>query len=116
MLLQGSGPEIYVLDHHQLRWISSEEAFQQYFKTRKVRPVSDGLLEQFERGEPIRRLLMCRNKRDVYALENGKKRRVEDPFSNGRTRRWDGAQMVSCTYLQRLPLGSPIFAAANSQS
>lgn len=115
ILLQGSGPEIYVLDNHQLRWISSEEALQQYFKFRKVRHVSDGLLGQFERGEPIRRLLMCRNSRDVYALENGKKRWVEDPFSSGGTRRWDGAQMVSCTYLQRYPQGSPISAAAHSQ-
>ena len=115
VLVQGSGPEIYVLDHHKLRWISSEEAFQQYFKFRKVRHVSDGLLEQFERGEPIRRLLMCRKSRDVYALENGKKRWVEDPFSSGSARRWDGAQMVSCTYLQRLAPGSPISAAARSQ-
>ena len=114
LLLQGHGPEIYMLDHHKLRWISSQEAFQQYFRSRKVRHVSDGLLAQFERGEPIRRLLMCRNSHDVYALENGQKRRVENPFSSGRTGRWDDAKVVPCSYLQRLPLGSPISDASDS--
>jgi hypothetical protein len=108
MVLQGSGPELYVLDNYKLRWISSEEAFQRYFKRRRVRHVSDRILAQFERGEPVRRLVTCRDQGEVYALEDGKKRRADYPNSTGSVRSWDGAQLVACDYLRRLPLGSPI--------
>ena len=110
MVLQGSGPEVYVLDNYKLRLVSSEEAFQKYFRKRRIRFVSDKILDQFEQGELVRRLITCRGQGYVYALENGQKRRIEKPNVAGGVRPWDDVQVISCSALKRLPLGSPVAA------
>jgi len=45
MVLKGSGPELYILEDHILRRISSPEAFEYYFRQHKVHVVEDYLLE-----------------------------------------------------------------------
>ncbi len=107
LVLKGTGPEIYVLEDHKLRWISSPEAFN-YFRRHDVRTVEDNLLEGFGQGQPIRRLLKCKDSPDIFALENGQKRWVKDPPSQIEAKRWDEVRLVTCDYLHGLPDGLPI--------
>jgi hypothetical protein len=108
MVLKGSGPEIYILDDHKLRWISSSEAFDYYFHHREVQIVEDNLLESLGKGNPIRRLVTCPNSPYIYAVENGQKRWVKDPPTGNNAKTWDQAQLISCDYLRRLRDSVPI--------
>jgi hypothetical protein len=108
LLLQGSGPEIYVVQDYKLHWISSREAFARYFNANNVSTVEDSFLEQFGRGQPIRRLVRCQDSPTVYALENGRKRWVKDPPPTNQASAWDRVELVTCTYLRALPTGLPI--------
>jgi hypothetical protein len=108
MVLKGSGPEIYVLEDHKLRWISSPEAFDYYFRQHNIHFVEDNLLEGFGKGRAIHRLVTCLNSPHIYALEQGQKRLVKDPSSRNQTNPWDEVRLVSCDYLRHLPEGSPV--------
>ena len=108
MVLKGSGPEIYILDDHKLRWVSSPEAFDYHFHHYKVHIVQDNLLGDFGKGNPIRRLVTCPNSPYIYAVENGQKRWVKDPPTGNKARIWDEVQLISCDYLRSLPDGLPI--------
>jgi hypothetical protein len=108
LLLQGSGAEIYLVQDYKLRWISSPEAFERYFKGGDASTVEDSFLEQFGRGQPIRRLVRCQDSPTVYALENGRKRWVKDPPPTNQASAWDRVELVTCTYLRALPTGLPI--------
>lgn len=112
MVLKGSGPEIYVLDNHKLRWVSSPEAFDHYFQHHELHIVEDNLLEGFGKGSPIRRLVTCPDSPYVYAVENSQKHRVKDPPTGNMAKTWDEVQLVSCDYLHRLPDSLP--AAENA--
>ena len=108
LLLQGSGPEIYVVQDYKLRWITSPEVFERYFNVGDVSTVEDSFLEQFGRGQPIRRLVRCQGSPTVYALENGRKRWVADPPLANQASAWDRIELVSCSYLRGFPAGLPI--------
>lgn len=108
LVLKGTGPAIYLLEDHKLRWVSSPEAFDHYFRRRDVRAVEDNLLEGFGKGQPIRRLVKCQDSPYIYALENGQKRRVKDPPTRNKANSWDEVHLVPCDYLRRLPDGLPI--------
>jgi hypothetical protein len=108
LLLQGSGAEIYVLQDYKLRWISSPEALQRYFDVNSISTVEDGFLDQFGRGEPIRRLVRCQGSPTVYALENGRKRWVKEPPPTNQAGAWDRIELVSCNTLRDLPAGLPV--------
>ena len=110
MLLQGSGPEIYLLEDHRLRWISSPEILKRYFGDHdQVKVIQDSLLAQFGQGPPIRHLVKCRELPYLYALENGQKRWINNPEElTAQTKPWDQIHPVSCAYLSGLPTGPPI--------
>lgn len=104
MLLKGSGPQIYVLEDHKLRWISSPESFNRYFSQhRRINLVEDRLLQRFDQGQPIRYLVKCAAKPQVYTLTNGHKQLVKDPLPINQVRAWDKVHLVTCSYLQQLP-------------
>ena len=115
MLLQGSGPTVYLMEDHKLRRISSPEAYRVYFQDRRpVNQVEEKLLAQFGQGRPVRRWISCRATPLIYALENGQKRLcpaecglVNDPQA-GRTKPWDEVHPVTCDYLRRLSDGPPL--------
>lgn len=116
IILQGSGPEIYVLDNHKLRPFSSDDAFA-YFDRRfalDVEAVPDDTLAKFGRGRPIYHLARCADISTVYALENGQKRpfRVWLPTETGV---WDRVEQVSCETLGNLPNGRPISESNGEQ-
>ena len=108
LVLKGTGPEIYVLEDHKLRWVSSPEALNYYFRGLDVQTVEDNLLEGFGQGQPIRRLFKCKDSPDIFALENGQKRWVEVPSGQNGAKRWDEVRLVTCDYLRGLPDGFPI--------
>lgn len=108
MLLKGSGPEIYVLENYKLRRISSPVSLRLFFSSNTPQIVEDSLLEQFGKGQPIRRLVKCQDSPYVYALEDGHKRRVKDLPTHNSTKPWDQVYLVSCVYLRNLPEGLPI--------
>lgn len=108
MVLKGSGSELYVLQDHVLRRISSPEAFDYYIRQHKVHLVEDNLLESFGKGPSIYRLVTCPNSPYIYVLEQGQKRWVKDPPAGNKAEPWDEVRLVSCDYLRQLPEGSPI--------
>jgi hypothetical protein len=115
LLLRGSGPEIFLLEDHQLRRFSSPEAFDvSFFRLDNVRTVEDSLLVQFGQGRPIRRLVRCPDNSNVYALEHGQKRWIKDLAGSNPAKPWDKVHRVSCEYLHRLPDGPPIPAEAGA--
>jgi hypothetical protein len=109
LVLKGSDPEIYLLEDHKLRRISGREACGSYFHSTNVRTVEDSLLEQFEQGRPIHRLVKCQNDSPIYALENGQKRWVENPPPENKANKpWDKVYPVTCNFLDSLADGLPI--------
>jgi hypothetical protein len=108
MLLRGSGPEIYVLQDHKLRWVSNPEAFDYYFNQHEIHTVEDRILDGFGKGPSIHRLLTCPESSHVYAVENGQKRWVKNPPKGHKATPWDEVRLVSCNYLRNLPDGLPI--------
>lgn len=103
MLLQGSGPEIYLLERHHLRLISSPEALERFFQHRHVYRVEDSLLVQLGQGRPIHRLVRCPGQPGIYTLENGRKYRVQQPSLTEPVKPWDRVELVSCDFLMSLP-------------
>lgn len=110
LVLKGSGPEIYVLEDNELRWISSLEAFEFFgYRWEQVHVVDDSFLEQFEKGRPIHVLLKCEGSPHIYALENGQRRWIKDiPTFEAEGYVWEDVEFVSCDYLRSLPDGPPI--------
>lgn len=106
-LLKGSGPEIYVVDNYKLRQVSSESLKEHFGRNRPINQVEDNLLAQFGQGPPIYRLLQCRTRSGIYAVEDGYKRRLLKPPTNP-ANSWDKAGFVACSYLEHLPDGPPI--------
>jgi hypothetical protein len=112
MVLKGSGPEIYALEDHVLRRISSPEAFDYYLRQHKVFVVEDNVLDSFGKGRSIYQLVTCPNSPHLYALEQGQKRWVKDPPTRNKAEPWDEVRLVSCDYLRQLPEGPPILEDA----
>jgi hypothetical protein len=110
LVLKGSGPEIYMLENDQLRWISSMDAFEHMRLTwEDVHVVEDSFLDKFEKGRPIHVLLKCGESPHIYRLENNQKRWIRDIdtfLAEGHE--WDDVRFVSCQYLRDLPTGPSI--------
>lgn len=112
LILQGSGPELYVLDDHKLRLITNPGASGRYFRLNRVRTVDDRFLEQFGQGRPIRYLVKCRTQPQIYALEEqpGQQKRQILARLLTNTKPWDQLHIVPCSYLGSIPSGPPITA------
>lgn len=110
LLLKGSGPEVYVLENNQRRWISTLDAFQWYgYQWQRVHEVEDEFLQQFAEGQPIHLLLKCPTSPHVYVLEDGKKRWIKDiPTFEAQGYIWEDIQLTNCEQLAALPDGRPI--------
>jgi hypothetical protein len=110
LVLKGSGPEIYMLEDEQLRWISSMDAFEHLGLTwGDVHVVEDSFLKRFKEGRPIHVLLKCGGSDHIYRLENDQKRWIKDIdtfLAEGHV--WDDVRFVSCQYLRDLPTGPSI--------
>jgi len=110
LLLKGPGPEVYVLENEQLRWISSLEAFERLGYTwDHVHVVDEAFLAQFERGAPVHVLLKCRGKDPIYRIENEQKRWIRDIATfEAEGHVWEDVRFVDCDYLEDIPSGPPI--------
>ncbi len=110
LVLKGSGPEIYMLENEQLRWISSMDAFEHLGLTwGDVHVVEDSFLKRFREGRPIHVLLKCGESPHIYRLENDQKRWIKDIdtfVAEGHV--WEDVRFVSCQYLRDLPTGPSI--------
>ena len=110
LVMKGSGPEIYMLEDEQLRWISSMDAFEHLgLSWGDVHVVEDSFLKRFKEGRPIHVLLKCGSSPHIYRLENDQKRWIKDIdtfVAEGHV--WDDVRFVSCDYLRDLPTGPSI--------
>lgn len=110
LVLKGSGPEIYVLEDDQLRWISSMDAFEHLGLTwEDVHVVEDAFLDKFEKGRPVHVLLKCQASPHIYRLENDQKRWIQDIdtfLAEGHV--WEDVRLVTCQYLRGIPDGASI--------
>jgi hypothetical protein len=110
LVLKGSGPEIYILENDQLRWISSMDAFEHLGLTwEDVHVVEDSFLDKFEEGPELHVLLKCGTSPHIYRLENNQKRWIRDIDAfTAEGHVWDDVRFVSCQYLRDLPTGPSI--------
>jgi hypothetical protein len=110
LLLKGSGPEVYVLQDNQRRWIGSLEAFHgNGYHWQQVHEVENEFLTQFEEGKPIHLLLKCPTSPHVYVLEDGTRHWIEDIHTfQTEGYAWEDIQLRNCEEIDRLPLGVPI--------
>ena len=110
LVLKGSGPEIYILEDEQLRWISSMDAFEHLgLSWGDVHVVEDSFLKRFKEGRPIHVLLKCGSSPHIYRLENDQKRWIKDIdtfVAEGHA--WEDVRFASCQYLRDLPTGPSI--------
>ena len=110
LVLKGSGPEFYMLEENQLRWVSSMDAFEHLgLSWADVHVVEDSFLEEFEEGRPIHVLLNCQASPHIYRLENEQKRWIKDIdtfLAEGHV--WEDVRFVSCDDLRDLPTGPSI--------
>ena len=109
MLFQApDSPDVYLLENHRLRRISTLEVQRRHFPSRKIHLVEAEVLAQFSRGRPIYHLIRCLDSPQVYALENGQKRLVTADLSPDSAGPWDRVRPVSCSFLNGLSEGNPI--------
>jgi hypothetical protein len=110
LVLKGDGPEIYVLEDNQKRWISSLDAFEHYgYSWEDVRVVDDTFLAQFPDGRPVHVLLKCPQSPHIYRLENDLKRWIKDiPTFLAEGHEWEDVRIVKCGQLRAIPDGDPI--------
>lgn len=110
LVLKGPGPEIYVLEDNQRRWISSLDAFSHFgFAWEDVRVVDQAFLEQFPEGRPLHVLVKCANSPHIYRLENDQKRWIKDiPTLLAEGHVWEDVRHVACGWLRNIPDGPPI--------
>lgn len=110
LVLKGPGPDIYVIEDNQKRWISSLDAFEHYgFKWDVVHIVDEAFLAQFPDGRPLHVLVKCYNSPHVYRLENNVKRWIEDiPTLLAEGHVWEDVRTVPCDWLRSVPDGAPI--------
>jgi hypothetical protein len=101
---------VYVLGGNKRRWISTLDAFEEYgYRWEQVHQVEDQFLVEVEQGLPIHLLLKCDDSPRIYALEDGKKRWIQGiPTFEVQKYVWEDVRFVPCSYLRRLPGGSPI--------
>ena len=104
------GPQIYVYQDGQFRWISSLEAFERRgFTWEDVHIVEDGFLDDYQIGPPIHVLLKCNGSPHIYRIEEGKKRWIVDIEAfEAAGHVWEDVHFVSCGYLRNLPDGETI--------
>jgi hypothetical protein len=109
MLFQApDSPDVYLLENHRLRRISTLEVQRRHFPSRKIHLVEAEVLAQFSRGRPIYHLIRCEDSPQVYALDNGQKRLITTDLAFDATQPWDHARPVSCSFLAGLPDGPPL--------
>jgi hypothetical protein len=110
LLLKGSGPEVYVLQDNQRRWITTLDAFEWYgYHWQQVHEVDDEFLQQFEEGRPIYLLIKCPTSPHVYLLEDGVKHWIKDIATfQAEGYLWEDVQLMDCAEMERLVNGRSI--------
>jgi hypothetical protein len=110
LVLKGPGPDIYVIEDEQKRWISSLDAFEHYgFSWDVVHVVEQDFLDQFPDGRLLHVLVKCASSPHVYRLENDEKRWIRDIatlLAEGHV--WEDVRVVECGWLRALPDGLAI--------
>jgi len=116
LVLKGSGPEIYILENDQLRWISSMDAFEHRGLTWEgVHVVEDKFLDKFQEGPALHVLLKCGSSPHIYRLENAQKRWIKDIDTfTAEGHVWNDVRFVSCKSLRDMPTGPSIPEDAGS--
>ncbi len=108
IVLKASGPEIYMIENNQKRWISSIGAFERHFQWRDVHFVDDEFLARFPDGRPIHLVVKC-DSPHVYRIEENKKRWIKNiPTFLGEGHYWGEVAYKSCGALRAIPDGVPI--------
>lgn len=104
-------PEIYILSERLTKHlIVDRAAFELYdFEWQAVHMVDDAFVAQFQDGEPLYALTACIRSPHVYALEDGKKRWIEDfPAYDAQTVLESRFIRDSCADIAKIPLGEPL--------
>lgn len=110
LLVKGEGPDVYVLEDGDLRWISSLQAFELLgYQWHNVHTVDDAFIAEFPQGKPIHVLFKCADSDHIYRIEAGVKRWIQDiPTFEAEGHVWEDVHMVDCETLRAIPDGSPI--------
>jgi hypothetical protein len=112
VVLQDSQGAYYLMHNHQLRPFYGPEAYNWYIRVSGHKPQSaaDRIINGYQRGAPVYRLVRCGGDEIVYAWYDGKKRPFAPaadyvPYSNAR---WDQVSWMSCEQLDKMSTGQPV--------
>lgn len=113
-LIQGSGPEIYVLENGLKRWIPDPGTFEYFrYKWNNVKHISDNLLNSYAQGEDLDKYddypegtLLRGAGPEVYLIELGKRRWIPNPaVFGGNGLGWRYVYDIDQDKLKRIPQG-----------
>jgi hypothetical protein len=108
-LVKGSGPEVFMIQDGERRWITDSKTFDAYgFHYTEVKEIFDEELNSYLEGTPISKngtLLKRSGSEDVYIIINGTRRLVRASVFNKYQFRRDDINCVTDSYLLSIPEG-----------
>jgi hypothetical protein len=109
-LVKGSGPEIFLIQEGERRWITDSRTFDAYgFNYSEVKEIFDEELSSYKEGTPLTKngtLLKGSGSEEIYIIINGKRRLVTaEVFEEHHFQRED-INHVTDSYLLSIPEGS----------
>lgn len=111
LLVKGSGPEVFLIQDGERRWITDSKTFDEYgFDYDEVKEIFDEELDDYPEGTPITKngTLLRGSDSEVYIIINGTRRLVrESVFKQNQFRRED-INFVTDNNLFSIPEG-PVF-------
>jgi hypothetical protein len=108
-LVKGSGPEIFLIQDGERRWIADSKTFDTYgFNYSQVKEIFDEELNNYLEGTPIikNETLLRGSNSDIYIVINGIRRLVRPSVFNKYQFRHEDVNCVSDNKLLSIPEGS----------
>lgn len=106
-LVKGSGPEVFLIQDGERRWITDSKTFDAYgFNYSEVKEIFDEELNSYPEGTPITQngtLLKGKNSGDVYLIINGNRRLMSARVAEKYRVQSEDIHCVTDSYLLSIP-------------
>jgi hypothetical protein len=107
-LVKGSGPEVFLIQDGERRWITDSKTFDAYgFKYNEVEEIFDYQLDNYEEGTPISKngTLLKGSSSEVYIIIDGTRRLVRESIFEKYQFRREDINSVTDEKLLSIPKG-----------
>ena len=109
-LVKGSGPEVFLIQNGERKWITDSRTFDAYgFNYSEVKEIFDEELTTYPEGTPLSKngtLLKGSDSGAVYIIINGTRRLVRDSLFSKYNLQRENINSVTDSYLLSIPEGS----------